>query len=250
MLIFAYTASKICSEFHFFMITFFLVCFYNFFDNSLLIFLFHRTTTIKISSVYNPSRWKAIKIVALTTGCFFITWCPYFLASALYVTCDNSDSAPSYCNNLRLAIASPLAILGLSNSLMNPIIYAWWHNGFRTSAKKLCVDLWQRSIVPLFRSLRRKSPKIGVSRQASKPKVEDDSTTGSTKASTSRTTSLSVESKPNPNMPDIISRQHSKPKLEDDSTTDSAKVAKASTSKTTSLSVESKPNADIPDTYI
>jgi hypothetical protein len=54
----------------------------------------------------------------------------------MYVHCDPNET-PQFCNNLRVAIASPLAILGFSNSLLNPIIYAWWHNGFRETAKKI-----------------------------------------------------------------------------------------------------------------
>lgn len=83
-----------------------------------------------------PSKWKAIKVVMLTTGSFFFTWMPYFVASTWYVYCD-PQSTPDLCNGLRIAIASPLAILGFANSLLNPIIYAWWHNGFRNSTKKL-----------------------------------------------------------------------------------------------------------------
>ncbi|XP_055905844.1 5-hydroxytryptamine receptor-like [Eupeodes corollae] len=84
--------------------------------------------------VYSANKWKAIKIVLLTTGAFFVTWFPFFIASMLHAMCGpNSD--PDYCDSLRVAIASPLAILGLCNSLLNPIIYAWWHNGFRESVK-------------------------------------------------------------------------------------------------------------------
>ncbi|XP_058465099.1 5-hydroxytryptamine receptor 1A-like [Malaya genurostris] len=84
----------------------------------------------------NPTKWKAIKVVMLTTGCFTVTWLPYFIASTMYVLCD-PESNPDMCRGLQFAIASPLAILGFTNSLLNPVIYAWWHHGFRTSVKKL-----------------------------------------------------------------------------------------------------------------
>jgi hypothetical protein len=54
----------------------------------------------------------------------------------MYVHCD-PQVTPEFCHNLRVAIASPLAILGFANSLLNPIIYAWWHNGFRETAKRI-----------------------------------------------------------------------------------------------------------------
>lgn len=86
-------------------------------------------------SVKPPSKWKAIKVVLFTTGSFVITWSPYFLTSIIYVyQCENIDSKK--CKNLRIIIASPLAILGFTNSLINPIIYAWWHKGFRTYVQK------------------------------------------------------------------------------------------------------------------
>lgn len=83
-----------------------------------------------------PSKAKAITVVLLVTGSFVITWVPYFGASFLYVNCDPKET-PKKCKNLQVLIASPLAILGFCNSLLNPIIYAWWHNGFRNSIKKM-----------------------------------------------------------------------------------------------------------------
>lgn len=91
---------------------------------------------IKAKTGKSPSKWKAIKVVMYTTGSFTITWVPYFIAACLFVNCDPNQT-PEYCNNLKIAIASPLAILGFMNSLFNPIIYAWWHNGFRQSVKKI-----------------------------------------------------------------------------------------------------------------
>lgn len=85
----------------------------------------------------SPSKWKAIKVVLFTTGSFVFTWIPYFIASTMYVNCD-PQATPEFCTSLRIAIASPLAILGFANSLLNPIIYAWWHNGFRETMKKIC----------------------------------------------------------------------------------------------------------------
>ncbi|GAB0087509.1 5-hydroxytryptamine receptor 1A-alpha-like [Sergentomyia squamirostris] len=89
----------------------------------------------------SPSKWKAIKVV-FTTGSFVFTWVPYFIASTMYVNCDPATT-PEFCRSLRIAIASPLAILGFANSLLNPIIYAWWHNGFRETVKKICCGRWR-----------------------------------------------------------------------------------------------------------
>ncbi|KFB52746.1 AGAP002679-PA-like protein [Anopheles sinensis] len=94
----------------------------------------NNTTTTNASK--SPTKWKAIKVVMFTTGSFVVTWVPYFIASLMYVACDPATNE-SLCRGLQFAIASPLAILGFANSLLNPIIYAWWHNGFRSSMKKL-----------------------------------------------------------------------------------------------------------------
>uniref|UniRef100_A0A6M2DXS7 Putative product n=1 Tax=Xenopsylla cheopis TaxID=163159 RepID=A0A6M2DXS7_XENCH len=80
---------------------------------------------------------KAIRVVMLTTGSFALTWMPYFIACAIYVNCDHDLSKQTeFCNNLSVAIASPLALLGFGNSFLNPFIYAWWHRGFRRALCK------------------------------------------------------------------------------------------------------------------
>ncbi|KAJ8924228.1 hypothetical protein NQ315_007019 [Exocentrus adspersus] len=88
------------------------------------------------ASVKSPNKWKAIKVVLFTTGSFLITWSPYFIASVIYVFSCDIDDATKKCKTIRTLIASPLAILGFMNSFLNPIIYAWWHKGFRTFFKK------------------------------------------------------------------------------------------------------------------
>lgn len=84
--------------------------------------------------INTPSKWKAVKVVMFTTGSFVITWSPYFIASLIYSYCYDKHSPR--CNTLRILIASPFAILGFANSLINPIIYAWWHKGFRNFVKE------------------------------------------------------------------------------------------------------------------
>jgi len=80
---------------------------------------------------HSPKKSRAIIVVVLTTGSFILTWMPYFVASTMYVFCEKRATDINTCKPLRLAIASPLAILGFMNSLLNPLIYAWWHKGFR-----------------------------------------------------------------------------------------------------------------------
>lgn len=85
----------------------------------------------------NPSldpelaKWKAIKIVCFTTGTIAFTMLPFFLVSLMYIYCDHEIN-PNYCDVLKKTVASPLTILLYLNSVLNPIIYVWWHSGFRT----------------------------------------------------------------------------------------------------------------------
>lgn len=80
-----------------------------------------------------PSKWRAIKVVLFTSGSFVCTWGPYFVACIVYTGCKTETEG---CKSLKILIASPLAILGFFNTLINPIIYAWWHKGFRAAVKK------------------------------------------------------------------------------------------------------------------
>ncbi|KAJ8976336.1 hypothetical protein NQ317_000041 [Molorchus minor] len=99
------------------------------------------------TSVNTPNKWKAIKVVLFTTSSFIITWCPYFITSLIYVHSCDTDNTTKKCKTMRLLIASPLAILGFMNSLMNPIIYAWWHKGFRSFVKqKLNILMKRRNV--------------------------------------------------------------------------------------------------------
>lgn len=95
-----------------------------------------KITTNTNSQRKPPTKWKAIKVVLFITGSFICTWMPYLIACIMFAFCD-FQTTPRSCQKLQFAIASPLAILGFVNSLLNPVIYAWWHNGFRNSIKKM-----------------------------------------------------------------------------------------------------------------
>lgn len=75
---------------------------------------------LKKSIFSEPSKGKAILMVVLTSGSFIVTWVPFFMML-------HSEECQIY---------SPLTILGFLNSFLNPLIYAWWHIGFRTNSLK------------------------------------------------------------------------------------------------------------------
>ena len=82
----------------------------------------------------HPSKWKAIKVVLLTAGASTITWLPFLISRFFYpeVTKNSYAIISSLRNSLPLTF--PIFI----NSILNPLIYAWWHKGFRESIQKIC----------------------------------------------------------------------------------------------------------------
>lgn len=98
-----------------------------------------RNTNVQVSQ---PSKWRAVKVVTLTFGSFVITWGPYFVASLIYAYSIDEK----LCGKLKSLIASPLALLGFLNSLINPMIYAWWHKGFRKFICQRCCKITGNSV--------------------------------------------------------------------------------------------------------
>ncbi|XP_055905395.1 5-hydroxytryptamine receptor 1A-like [Eupeodes corollae] len=82
------------------------------------------------------NKWKAVKIVVFTAGAYVVTWFPTFVAWVLYANCD-LETDFEYCEKLANLLTNPLSFMILSNSLIDPVIYAWWHPGFRKSTKKM-----------------------------------------------------------------------------------------------------------------
>ncbi|XP_031427117.1 glucose-dependent insulinotropic receptor-like [Clupea harengus] len=74
-----------------------------------------------------PSRYwghvKALRTVALLVGCFTLSWCPFFTVSVVQLLCSNC--------RLYHFLENHLWLLGLSNSLINPLVYACWQREVR-----------------------------------------------------------------------------------------------------------------------
>ncbi|XP_075982555.1 5-hydroxytryptamine receptor 1A-like isoform X1 [Anticarsia gemmatalis] len=81
-----------------------------------------------------PNKWRAITIVMLTTGSVIITWLPFFIAVTFFVFCEDKMTNPR-CSYIRYLLGGPLPTVSFMNSLINPVIYAWWHKGFQKSVK-------------------------------------------------------------------------------------------------------------------
>lgn len=89
---------------------------------------------IKVQKNKEPNKWRAIKVVILTTSSLILTWMPFFVTVIFFVFCEDKLTNPK-CIRLRTWLGGPLAILAFINSILNPLIYAWWHKGFKRSAK-------------------------------------------------------------------------------------------------------------------
>ncbi|XP_022594742.1 glucose-dependent insulinotropic receptor [Seriola dumerili] len=69
------------------------------------------------------SHVKALRTVAVLVGCFLVLWCPFFVVCIVHVLCKTCQLAGVLENYLWL--------LGLSNSLINPLVYAFWQKEVR-----------------------------------------------------------------------------------------------------------------------
>lgn len=81
-----------------------------------------------------PNKWRAITIVMLTSGSFLFTWMPFFIAVTVFAFCEDKLANPK-CMHIRMLLGGPLAALAFLNSILNPLIYAWWHKGFQQSVR-------------------------------------------------------------------------------------------------------------------
>ncbi|XP_039536245.1 glucose-dependent insulinotropic receptor [Pimephales promelas] len=74
---------------------------------------------------------KALRTVAMLVGCFTLCWCPFFVVSVVQVSCPNCK--------LYHFLENHLWLLGLSNSLINPLVYACWQREVRNKICELFV---------------------------------------------------------------------------------------------------------------
>ncbi|XP_045776215.1 dopamine receptor 4-like isoform X2 [Maniola jurtina] len=98
------------------------------------------------SKVKEPNKWRAITVVMLTLGSFIFTWMPFFITAIFFVFCQEKLTNPQ-CMHLRIMLSGPIATLAFLNSILNPLIYAWWHKGFQRSIR----SYFQRYLFKFFR---------------------------------------------------------------------------------------------------
>ncbi|XP_077448029.1 glucose-dependent insulinotropic receptor [Stigmatopora argus] len=86
------------------------------------------------------SHVKALRTVALLVGCFLTLWCPFFVVSIVHLLCKNC--------HLITVLENHLWLLGMSNSLINPLVYAFWQREVRTQIANMFACMAGRVLAP------------------------------------------------------------------------------------------------------
>ncbi|XP_021262331.1 glucose-dependent insulinotropic receptor [Numida meleagris] len=122
----------------------------------LFLFIFLYCDMLKIASVHvqqireveraglargTTSDMKAMRTVAMLIGCFVLSWLPFFIAGIVQTVCTE-------CFPYRV-IESYLWLLGLCNSLLNPLLYSYWQQDVRRQLSQLAAAAKGRVLLHL-----------------------------------------------------------------------------------------------------
>ncbi|RXM33408.1 5-hydroxytryptamine receptor 1A-alpha [Acipenser ruthenus] len=73
---------------------------------------------------------KTVKTLGIIMGTFILCWLPFFIVALVLPFCGESCYMPDW-------LAALINWLGYSNSLLNPIIYAYFNKDFQSAFKKI-----------------------------------------------------------------------------------------------------------------
>ena len=73
---------------------------------------------------------KTVKTLGIIMGTFILCWLPFFIVALVLPLCGESCYMPE-------SLGAVINWLGYSNSLMNPIIYAYFNKDFQSAFKKI-----------------------------------------------------------------------------------------------------------------
>ncbi|NXK68305.1 GP119 protein, partial [Sylvietta virens] len=145
-----------CSFFNVFQPSYMLTMFCFGFFPALFLFLYLYCDMLKIASVHvqhiqeveqvglggscppprATSDMKAMRTVAVLIGCFTLSWLPFFIASIVQMVCPD-------CFSYKV-IENFLWLLGLGNSLLNPLLYSYWQRDVQLQLSQLAAGLKRR----------------------------------------------------------------------------------------------------------
>lgn len=152
---------KKCSFFEVFHPVYMLTIFCIGFFPALFLFFYLYCDMLKIASVHvqhirqvehaglaggcPPSRttsdMKAMRTVAVLIGCFTLSWLPFFIASIVQTVCSECFTYTT--------IENCLWLLGLCNSLLNPLLYSYWQKDVRLQLSQLAASVKRRILLLL-----------------------------------------------------------------------------------------------------
>ncbi|XP_054978394.1 5-hydroxytryptamine receptor 1A isoform X1 [Sorex araneus] len=73
---------------------------------------------------------KTVKTLGIIMGTFILCWLPFFIVALVLPFCESSCSMPTL-------LGAIINWLGYSNSLLNPVIYAYFNKDFQNAFKKI-----------------------------------------------------------------------------------------------------------------
>ncbi|NXO86915.1 GP119 protein, partial [Sitta europaea] len=82
------------------------------------------------------SDMKAMRTVAVLIGCFTVSWLPFFIAGVVQMVCPE-------CFPYKV-IENFLWLLGLGNSLLNPLLYSYWQRDVQLQLAQLAAGVKRR----------------------------------------------------------------------------------------------------------
>ncbi|XP_035932678.1 glucose-dependent insulinotropic receptor [Halichoerus grypus] len=154
-----------CSFFAVFHPRFVLTLFCVGFFPALLLFVFFYCDMLKIASMHSqqirkmeqagamtgayrsprtPGDFKAVRTVAVLIGSFTLSWTPFLITGIVQVACQKCY--------LYLVLERYLWLLGVGNSLLNPLIYAYWQKEVRQQLYQMALGV-KRGLTSCLRLL-------------------------------------------------------------------------------------------------
>lgn len=91
---------------------------------------------------------KALRTVAVLVGCLLLLWCPFFVVGMVQLLCSDCK--------LTNVLQNYVWLLGLSNSLINPLVYAFWQKELRSQL----AAMFSRCTCRMLAAERRERPSV------------------------------------------------------------------------------------------
>nr|BDP38629.1 fluorescent sensor for serotonin [synthetic construct] len=85
---------------------------------------------LEYNSVISKAKIRTVKMLGIIMGTFIFCWLPFFIVALVLPFCPESCFMPDW-------LGAVINWLGYSNSLLNPIIYAYFNKDFQNAFKKI-----------------------------------------------------------------------------------------------------------------